>query len=232
MVKKTKVPYAIYAFAELLFIFFIMYESIAYKYLRFTFNISAIFFTACAVAIFAAVNIIFYLVIKRLPLLIKIIPIISVFLVTLWVVFVFWFVFIVGCFWESETSDFDTFEGSDEQLNTLLDIAGLNVDDITNMDIQSVDNFYYYYHSYPTYSAFKFKGNFNLTEEDYYTLKTAFLDAPEFEKIAETDTSGCFEINSEAPKYESKTTVDTWNNCIIKYSDTDCSFYFDFDGII
>jgi len=155
-------------------------------------------------------------------------PIVAVLLVVAFIILAF----TAGVFWKSETTSFEDFYGVDSGLNSSLKIAGMTLDEIVALDINNVNDFYYSYNSVLGSDSFEFKGHFYLSQEDYYRLKTAFTNAPEFKITHSTTTvTGIFEIIPETESYISKTSVDVWRKSIIEFSDTDCSFYFDLSGI-
>ena len=210
-----------------------------YQYRKIVLNQTSLISFAILLGIMAIVDVVVIVssfVLKKAPTLIKLVALILIFAFIMYVALTFSGLFVAGNFWKSETGDFSEFSSADKSLNDNLKIAGMTIDDIIALDVTGVDEFHYYYQAYMLYGSFEFKGHFAFSEEDYEILKDKFVDAPEFEielySPAEhsSEMTGCFELNTEIPMYESGTTADSWDKIIIEFCDSEKCFYFDLVG--
>ena len=157
--------------------------------------------------------------------------------VSIWALVVAFSLIFVGVFWQSETDDYTEFNGVDAYLDSRIEIAGLKINEIITQDIESVEGFYYSYNSTIVGDHFIFKGEFRLGEKRYSDLKRAFSDAQEFqEKIYseeiqdELQMTGFFEYDETFPYSPGSTSADLWKVLVVRFSDEDHSFYFEFEG--
>ena len=157
-------------------------------------------------------------------------------LITVWSLFVVSGIS-MGNFRKSETKDFENFSEVDYYLENGMTVAGLSLGDITDAEINNVEDFEYSYSSKLLFSTFSFKGYFAFSENSYNEIKNAFLSAPEFNEIKQSENepigyevTGHFEIDHSISKYETKTSVDEWKKCVIYFNDESFSFYFDLIG--
>lgn len=235
MVKKSGLLKFLVAFSIILSLFFILSNFWNYKYPNFVFNKPALIFIISAISIFDVITLILLSITSNKSLISKSLILLPILGILLFLTFVVLCVFTVGVFWESKTTDFNDFSGTDTGM--YVRIAGLTIDDITESEIKNVEEFYYSYNSVFLADSFKFKGKFTFSEERYHEIKNAFLTAPEFSEVkydvqqsSEYGMSGEFIVDITLPMYVSKTSVERWEKVIIRFNDETLSFYFDLDG--
>ena len=145
--------------------------------------------------------------------------------------------FVVGNFWKSEVVCYEDFHGADTYLEKEVKIAGLSIEDITQKDVEYVEDFEYAYQARLLHSTFKLEGKFVYSKETYNAIKQTFLLDPEFTEVIYTDVEqdtykamGCFQFHSTLPEYQTKTNVDEWETLLIQFDDETHSFYFELYG--
>ena len=222
-------------FNVLYLVFILLFESPKYNYPRFTLNTSAILLDILILLVFDAVIISAFLLLRNKSALKKAIIMSIVSLFSIWCLLVCSLFISVGSFWKSKTYEFDRFTLVDNHLDDELKIADLKLSDILELDIIRTENFEYMYCSYIGGLNFSFEGKFYLSEKSYSDLKNSFASADEFkQKDYAVDTqngmSGCFDFDSNFPKFESKTTVDIWNSVIIEFHDDEKFFFLKLSG--
>lgn len=236
MVKKNFLGITLLCFNILWLALVLFYGCRKYKYPVFVLNTRVLLFVTVSLVIFDLINIFVSLMLKRSNAFIRIVVALLIFVVSFYLIIGPFGMWTFGHFWKSEVNDFDEFCGTDEFLQ--IKIAGLTLDDITSLDIRSVDDFHYYSNFIIFHDSFEFKGRFVFSEEDYNTLKGKFVSAPEFNTriYSQSESSingmtGSFDWIDGVPLWESETTVDNWEKSIIEFCDDDHSFYFDLVGV-
>ena len=220
----------------LLILNMLLFEKDDYVYGRFDLNLDVFIVNIIAIlAVNAIIALIIFLCRKRIKALIaSLIPagVICAYCLTVFLSFTS-----VGAFWHSETDDYTQFDKIDPYLDSAVSIAGLKLSDITNLEIENVENFCYTYQSQIGCERFVFSGEFYFSDESYDSVKKAFSNACEFENVVlppedqiELGITGYYDFNREILQYESKTTVDEWDGVYIGFNDSDRCIHFNLRG--
>ena len=142
----------------------------------------------------------------------------------------------VGAHWISQTDNFSEFGEVDCDLEETCSIAGMRISEITGSDLKCVEEFHYSYQSLFG-TCFEFRGRFYFSEDDYNKIKSNFLSAKEFDECLFTEEekerlsmTGRFVFNESTPLYESRTSFESWERCIIEFNDEEKCFLFNLSG--
>ncbi|MBO5906562.1 MAG: hypothetical protein J6Q85_00215 [Clostridia bacterium] len=237
MVKKIKPLLLIFLSIDGLFVFWMLLsEKDKYLYPKFTFNFYSFLINAFALLILNLVIVLIVMFVRKSTKT-RIVLLTLASLFGIWLIGVFSAFTVAGAFWQSETDNYEEFAKVDEYLDLNLEVAGLRLSDIIELEIEEVENFYYSYRSVMAADVFAFVGDFYFRENSYNELKMVFKDACEFEEtiLAENEqlelgVTGYYVFNSTIPTHEISTSIDYFKSLKISFCDEKMAFYIDLSG--
>lgn len=237
MVKRIRLIILLFSILDAFLItYMLLFERDKYIYGRFNLNLDVFIVNILAIlAVNAVVVLVIFLCRKSIKRLIAfLVPICLICAYCLTIVLTFTS---SGAFWSSETDDYSRFNMVDPYLDKLVLIAGLKLSDITDLETENVEDFYYQYQSQVGREKFVFSGKFHLSNKCYESVKETFSGAREFENVilppkeqVELGVTGYYTFDFDTPQYESSTTVDEWDNVYVGFNDLEQCIYFNLHG--
>ena len=222
---------------DVIFITWLMLaEKDNYLYSKFTFSFKSFLINVCSLLIVNLLLILIYIKCKRN--LVKLIFIEGLALIlSVWLLIITYLFTALGVFWQSETHNYTEFNRVDEHLDSQLAVAGLKISDIIQMDVEKVENFYYWSQSQLACEKFVFTAKLYLSEQGYKELKSSFSTAKEFKEKTfsvqeqqKLGMTGYYELYADIFLHESSTTVDFWDTIVVNFCDSEKIIKIDWRG--